>query len=287
MNSLPQMSQSGLRHHGGFDQASMASRQLSVNSYESLDAGLTIRTREGDVVTLSTSQFSELNAYEYDSQGEISGKRGSVSAAFNTREITLSSGELFSFSVKGDLSEDELKDIEAIVAGIDEIIGEMAEGDMDDAVSKALSMGSYDSISKYEADIQIQRSYSMSAETRSEAYTRRRGREYGLGRMSAPEHGAVPEKQNAPGNPFMDRVAALLEQQKEDTLARAGQPLSKLFDYHLEALKKPEANDPADAAKEIEKQPVYRALESAAKDVDQIINRLVKQMFQNTLDQMI
>jgi len=277
----------------------MSAREMSVNSYESLDAGLTIQTREGDVVTLSTSQFSELNAYEYDSSGKISGRRGSMSAAYNTREITLSSGEQFSFSVKGDLSEEELKDIEAIVAGVDGIIGEMAEGDMDEAVSKALSMGSYDSISRYEADIQIQNSYSMAAETRSAEYDGGRGRRHsrGYGRLPAPEpvseQGAVPERINDPGTSFMDKVAELLEQQKEDAVARARQPLSKLFEHHLGGLKKQEETETEAenmgiyGPNETAELSMYKIFESAAKEVDQIIQDMVRGMFQNTLDRMI
>lgn len=284
MNSLSQTSPNGLRHNNGFNQASMAAREISVNSYESLDAGLTIQTREGDVVSLSTSQFSELNAYEYDSRGEVSGEGGSMSASYNTREITLSSGELFSFSVKGDLNEEELKDIESIVAGIDGIIGEMAQGDMDEAVSKALSMGTYDSISKYEADIQIQRSYAVSAQTRSTSYGS--GRKNGYGNMPALEsgRGGGLEKASEPVS-FIDKVAQLLEQQKEESVARARQPLSKLFDHHLNALAEQENTE--DDTSDVTEQPGYKALESAAKDVDQLINDMVREIFKDTLDQMI
>ncbi|MDD9302530.1 MAG: hypothetical protein HUK40_09390 [Desulfobacter sp.] len=123
----------------------------SLNSYESLDAGLTIKTREGDVVTLSSSRFSEINAREYSREGEITSQNGQSLSKYNLREITLTTGEMFSFSVEGDLSEAELADIESIVAGVDSIIGEMATGDMDDAISKAMAMGSYDSVSSYEA----------------------------------------------------------------------------------------------------------------------------------------
>jgi hypothetical protein len=291
MNGLSHINPGGLSPHGGY--GSMASSTTDVNSYQSLNAGLTIQTREGDVVTLSANMFSELDAYEYSSSGEFSGKKGSMSAAYNEREITLSSGEVFTFSVEGDLSEEELEDIESIVAGVDAIIGEMSEGDMAEAVSAALSMGSYDSISKYEAEITMERSYAAYAEASSATYGRGRGR--GLGRMAAAaaEQGQVPEKTDEPGNSFLDRVTALLEEQEQETVAWARQPLSQLFSHHLEALEAPEKNEDNDEVDELddtnpaEPQSLYQLLEDAAKKVDELINAMMTDLFANTLDEMI
>jgi hypothetical protein len=274
MNDLSQINPGGMRQYGGY--GSISSNEAAVNSYESLDAGLTIQTREGDVVTLSASMFSELDAYEYNSQGEISGRRGSASLAYSEREITLSSGEQFTFKVQGDLNEDELKDIEAIVSGIDGIISKMAEGDMEEAVSKAMSMGSYDSISRYEADITMERSYSAYAESSSAVYGRGRGRGHAYGRMPAPapapEQGMVPGKTDNQVNSFMDQVAALLEEQREETVAWAREPLSQLFDHHLEALKEPEeaeelpqAGDAQDANETV---PVVEGASTGGVDAD-------------------
>jgi len=287
MNSLSQVNSNiGHGYHGKASNGSMSSSEVSVNSYESLEAGLTIQTREGDVVTLSTSQYSELDAREYSGQGQISQGNRQASAAYNVREITLSSGEAFSFSVEGDLSEEELKDIESIVAGVDEIIGEMAEGDMADAVSKAMSMGSYDSISTYAADISVERSYEIYAQTQSESYNR--GREVGNDALSAQQlpkaEEQLPLTNIDTGASFLDQITELLEQQKEESVARARQPLSQLFDHHMNALAQVEEDASAD---EIQEEPMYRALETAAKDVDQMINEMVKDIFENTLSRLI
>jgi hypothetical protein len=284
MNNLSQVNSNGLGQSGRFSNSSMSSTEIAVNSYESLEAGLTIKTREGDVVTLSTSQFSEMDAYEYSSQGELSSENGQIQATYNLREITLSSGEAFSFSVQGDLSEEELADIESIVAGVDEIIGEMAEGDMEDAIAKALSLGSYDSISRYEADITIERSYEMYAAARTASQTRGRA----LGHHSVPALAPVQEpaleKSLYPGMSFLDRVTDLLEAQKEESLARARQPLSQLFDHYLNELDEPEA---AEDTEEIEEDTGYGALEFAAREIDQMIHDMVKDIFENTLDRMV
>ncbi|MGD9824750.1 MAG: hypothetical protein AB7U36_10265, partial [Desulfobacter sp.] len=78
MTSLPQVNSYGLQNQAARSNTSTASSssELYVKSYSSLDAGLTIQTREGDVVTLSTSQSSELEAYEYSSQGLVSNESG-------------------------------------------------------------------------------------------------------------------------------------------------------------------------------------------------------------------
>ncbi len=278
MNSISDTSSQGLQGRGDYSNACNAqfsgrSSQLSVNSYESLDAGLTIKTREGDIVTLSTSRFSEMNANEYNSQGQIETQNGSMSASRQTRELTLTTGELFSFSVQGDLNEQELADIESIIKGVDGIIGEMAEGDMDDAVAKAMAMGSYDSVSMYEADITVQRSYAVQSETRSAE----------SGRL--PQSPRLPRVPLAPGldyqkpaaSSFVDQVAQLLEAQKEEALAQAQQPLSQLFAHYLKD---------KDIDEETQ-EPKYKALEAASKDINQLINDMVKDIFKDTLDQMV
>ena len=74
MNSIPDNLSPGLLQDRGNlqnTQFSSYSRKQSVNAYERLDTGLTIQTREGDIVTLSSNSFSEFNSFEYDSQGQI------------------------------------------------------------------------------------------------------------------------------------------------------------------------------------------------------------------------
>ena len=170
MNSIPDTSSTGLSQDRGNLQNTQFSghaRRQTVNAYESLDTGLTIKTREGDIVTLSSSRFAQFNASEYNSRGEIQTDFGNALISRHTREITLATGDQFSFSVQGDLNEQELSDIEAILKGVDGIVAQVAEGDMQEAVAQAMAMGNYSSVSRYSADISYERSYSMTEETRS------------------------------------------------------------------------------------------------------------------------
>ncbi len=325
MNSVPQANANayglqnrghahGLQNRAALSNTSTASRsnELYVDSYSSLDAGLTIQTREGDMVTLSTSQYSELEAYEYSSQGVVSNEDGYAAASYNVREVTLSSGETFKFTVEGDLNEEELEDIESIITGVDGIIGEMMEGDLQDAVSQAMSMGYYDSISSYEADITVQYGYAMYSEEQT-ATTGVLGQDMAAAYLEDFDDTAIDtddgEITRTAGNleiPLMDQLSELLEEQQEEALARAREPLSNLFDHYLEIQGANEADEalaneeealvdesPVDKKQANESHPEDPAtffsdhLKKVAKTVDQTIADMVKNAFDNTLKYMI
>ncbi len=313
MNSVSQATPHDLQNRAALSNTRTASNssELYVDSYSSFDAGLSIQTREGDMVTLSTKQYSELEAYEYSRQGVLNNEDGYAPAAYNVREITLTSGETYSFTVEGDLSEKELEDIESIISGVDDIIGEMMEGDLQGAVSQAMRMGYYDSISSYEADITVQYGYEMYSEKQTAA-------------IGALDQSMVPAgledahdmdlddnttKETA-GNleiSLMDQLADLLKEQQEKTLARAREPLSGLFDHYLELLEtQPEKTNEAGQALTDEQEALVDQskvdknrgqedpmtffndlLKKAAKTVDRTIADMVKNAFDNTLKSFI
>lgn len=269
MNSIASTSPAPSAYYGngGLQQAGFASHERFLNAYEEMDAGLTIQTREGDLVTLSANSFSGLESYEYNSQGVLQTEEGMAQVNQHMREISLYNEESFSFSVQGDLNEQELADIEAIVKGIDEIIGQMAQGDMGGAVESALTMGSFDSISMYQADITLARGY----EYAESAY--------------AAAASTLPPAPEAPGlerdddttihvPSMVEKMAEMLEEQQEELLAKAAQPLESLFDHHLEALEEEEEEDT----------PFYNALATARDEVATMINDMVRDIFENYLD---
>lgn len=309
MNSVSQANANayGLHNRAALSNNSSASSssELYVNSYSSLDAGLTIQTREGDVVTLSTTQDSQLEAYEYSSRGIISNKDGYAAASYNVREITLSTGETFSFTVEGDLNEEELEDIESIITGVDNIIGEMMDGDMMDAVSEAMRMGYYDSISSYEADITVTSGYAMYSQEQT-ATTGALGQDLAAAYLedyddAGTDDGETTRTARNLANSFMDRLSALLEKQQEESLARAREPLSSLFDHYLETQKANEASEAqageaqalvdesqTDKGRADKSKPSFsNLLEMAAQAVDRTISDMLKKAFENSLKSFI
>jgi hypothetical protein len=255
------------------------SRQTSVNARERLDTGLTIQTLEGDIVTLSSNRFSEFNSFEYNSKGEIKTDSGNARISQHIQEITLTTGEQFSFSVEGDLNEQELADIAAIVKGVDGIASEVAEGDMDEAVEKAMSMGSYSSVSMYSADISYQRSYAVTDETRSVAG----------GPLSAPGKGKKHSSGPKHMDRFVDNMARFLEKQEDNLLAKAQEPLSELFDQLMKnAMETDKAKTDKGKTDKGEKEtPAYEILKTAGKQVDKMINDLLKNAFGKTLNDFV
>ncbi len=307
MNSVSQANAYGLHNRAALSNNSSASSssELYVNSYSSLDAGLTIQTREGDVVTLSTTQDSQLEAYEYSSRGIISNKDGYAAASYNVREITLSTGETFSFTVEGDLNEEELEDIESIITGVDNIIGEMMDGDMMDAVSEAMRMGYYDSISSYEADITVTSGYAMYSQEQT-ATTGALGQDLAAAYLedyddAGTDDGGTTRTAGNLATSFMDRLSELLEKQQEESLARAREPLSSLFDHYLETQKANEASEAqagedealvdesqTDKGRADKSKPSFsNLLEMAAQAVDRTISDMLKKAFENSLKSFI
>ena len=308
MNSVSQANANGLHNRAAPSNTNTASSssELSVASYSSLDAGLTIQTREGDMVTLSTSQYSDLEAYEYSRRGVVSNEDGYAAASYNVREITLTTGETFSFTVEGDLNEEELEDIESIITGVDNIIGEMMEGDLQDAVSQAMSMGHYDSISSYEADITVTSGYAMYSEEQATT-TGALGQDLAAAYLGGADETGTDmgdgETTRMAGNlelPLMDQLSELLEKQREESLARAREPLSSLFDHYLEA-QEAQANEEDALVDEspMDKGPMDKGLadkfepsvsdllEMAAQTVDRTIADMMKNAFDNSLKSFI
>ena len=261
--------------YSDFQTASYASRSSQMSAYEELSAGLTIQTREGDVVTLSSSSYSGFSASSYNSQGIIESDSGSAMMNVHSREITLASGESFSFSVQGDLSEEELADIENIIKGIDGIVSEVAQGDMDEAIAKAFSMGPYDSISMYAADISYARSYSMSEQTSS----------YGSlldSASSAPLIG--PSNSQGGLESLFDKMAQLLESQEEKLLEKSWQPMDSLFQQYLNGMEASDEAEAGDSSGQAQTRGVA-LLDKIKQRLDEMIADLLDGAFDSTLDQ--
>ncbi|WP_027362563.1 hypothetical protein [Desulfospira joergensenii] len=277
MSSIQGNSSQGMRpsNYQGLQKASVASRSTQMSAYEELNAGVTIQTREGDVVTLSANSFSGYSSSSYTSQGVIESDSGKAMVSQHSREITLTSGESFSFSVQGDLSEEELADIENIIKGIDGIIAEVAEGDMDDAIAKALSMGSYDSVSMYSADISYARGYSMTEETTSAGAW--------LDNTDRADQLTGSDRSQGTLDNLFEKMARLLEDQEEKLLEKSRQPLDSLFQHYLNGVEKNEGNEEEDPTRTSE----YAFLDKVRQRLDQMIADMLDGAFDSTLDQVL
>jgi hypothetical protein len=265
--------------------SSTYTREQSLKTQESLDTGLVIQTKDGDMVTLTANSYSQMDAYMYDSKGFVQNDSGSAAFSFSQREVTLISGQSFSFSVEGDLSEDELADIDAIIQGLDGVIAEMKEGDISGAMDKALNMGSFDTVSSFAADISYQQSYEMSSAVTATATERQsataaqpQGQTF-----SVPPSESAPEVNPTRGNTrdlldfdsFFKKMIKQFEALEDKQLALAKDPINKLFKHHLDEIGK---DDDASGS-------IYTTLESAMKDIDSLLEERVTALFGDQLAQ--
>lgn len=216
----------------------LSAQESSVSASRSQSMDLVIKTREGDTVTLSSSSYSGVDAYAYDRTGKIvTGNRAETSST-QYRTMTLVSGEEFSFSVEGDLSDGELADIQSIIGTLDEIVGQMASGDMDNALGLAMSMGGYDTVSGFEADLATSQSYRVETSAVARGNGRLAGQENGQGLLA----NAMASMES-----LMDSVTQVLEEQDPLVLGKAQSPINQLLDYYQQAMDATREQDPEPA----------------------------------------
>ncbi|MCK5542146.1 MAG: hypothetical protein KAI40_05600 [Desulfobacterales bacterium] len=181
---------------------SMMLQKRMLSKSEDVSTDLTIKTSEGDIVKLSTKSFYDFKSLLYDKKGQVYSDAGTITNRASYRAMTLKSGESFTFSVSGNLNAEELKDIEKILGQIDNIIYDMKNGDMGNALEKALGMGGYDTVSGFSADLSVKKSYSM-----------------------------ISEK-------IQNKIADL----KDDFMKKAKEPIEQLLNHHFKDLLKKQDN---------------------------------------------
>lgn len=258
-------------------------KEQSYRSQESLNTGLVIQTKDGDQVTLTSNSFSEMDAYMYDSKGVVQTDSGTAAFSHNVREVTLASGQSFSFTVEGDLSEEELEDIDSIIQGLDGVISEMKDGDMSGALDKAINIGNFDTVSSYAADISYQRSYEMSSAVSATATQFQPAAE----QSSEEQPLAAPAAESSPElNPFQGKKKGLMdfdkffkkmikqfEAHEDKQIGLAKDPINKLFKHHLDEIGQ---DDDASGS-------IYSALETAMNDIDSLIQEKMNSLFNDQL----
>ena len=214
-------------------------KQESVTASRNQSMDLSLKTREGDVVTINTSSFSALDSYSYNQTGRMTNAGTSSTSKMSYRTMTLETGSSFTFSVKGDLNDGELDDIEKLVASLDKVMGSMVLGDMDGAVETALGITDYDTVSSFSADLNTQSSYTMATEIARERYSSNLDSDSSLSSPSPPSLTSL-----SPGltlvEELVQRMSELMDEAEQDIQKKFQQPtfqqaIDQLFAEHLKA----------------------------------------------------
>jgi len=246
--------QEGIMEPSGFKSMGQQAMEASLSS----STDVSIRTREGDIVTIKSESFSEFEAFSYDRSGRISTENGIVAANVSVRTMTLASGSSFTFSVEGSLNDQELDDIESILASLDEIMNEMIEGDMNSAVEKALMMEGYDTVSQFTADLSMRRSYSVYTRTAQET-------SYDLPAGESRRNELSPLDREL--EKMMERMAKVIEQIEEFHPKTIEKPVDQLFRHHLDKLRQ-HGNETS---------PVFRGLTDLHREIQERIQQMIRQ----------
>ncbi|RJX27017.1 MAG: hypothetical protein C4531_14550 [Desulfurivibrio sp.] len=119
-------------------------------------ADISFTTAEGDVVTLSNYQEQ---AYALASEKWASPLQQGMN--FTTSALSV---DAFSFSVQGDLSEEELADIQNLMNDLTSIAEHFFSGNLAAAMDQAMNIGDMGSISQLSASFSYQASWSASSQ---------------------------------------------------------------------------------------------------------------------------
>ena len=271
------------RYNPTTKQAAAYIKEQSVNFRENLSTSLSLETRDGDRITLSSSSYAQMDAYLYDSRGIIATDSGFAAASMSQREITLASGQSFAFTVEGNLSEEELQDIESLLSGLDGIITEMKDGDMDEAFSQALKLGGYATVSNFAADIRLEQSYEMrSAITATAAgfipETEAGAEEPSQSDDTSPATAPTTAKGHKYGHldafeKFFAKLADQLEKHDDKLVGIAREPIGKLFNHH---------QDEMDESKNA---GLYAIIDKAMGEIDALIEEIIGSRFDKQIDE--
>lgn len=239
-------------------------RERSLSMRENLDTELVIKTSEGDLVSINSSSYSSLDAATYDARGVLRADGMMTAYSQSERAISLASGESFSFSVQGDLSKEEIADIESLLKVIDGVITELKDGDMTGTMEKAMDLGGYDTLSAFSADMSYEYSYSESSAV-SSSIAQFLPSEEGEQQLAAAPSTDAKGRDLINFDKFMNKLLDKIDKHGDKHLAHANKPIDMLFDHHLKKLE-----DDAEG----NNNEIITALDKAISTIDSIIEKL-------------
>lgn len=254
-------------------------KEQSFTSHENLDTDLVIHTKDGDRVTLISNSYSQTDAYTYDSKGMVQTEAGTAAFSNSYRDISLASGKSFSFTVEGDLNEDELKDLENMLKGLDGIISDVTTGDMNGAIKGALGLGGFDSFSAFSVDINYQKyvevTTSMAAtSTQSIPANGNNAEQSKQPQLSQLLEDLEPQPKNKQlvfdFDKLFEKIINQLDYHDEKIVGFGKNPINKLFKHHLNEIE----ND-KDKAPPLS-QIIEKAMDETESFIDDMMNRLAE-----------
>ncbi len=131
------------QNHSPVYNNSLNSQSIQHQSYQEKTGAISITTDEGDVVTFNQNSLAALNMSSQSFRSPL--------AEGMTFSATAAMSESMSFSVEGDLNEQELADIADLYGSLTAIAGDFFNGDYGKAMEGAMNLGDLGSLAHLEA----------------------------------------------------------------------------------------------------------------------------------------
>jgi hypothetical protein len=127
-----------------------SSESMKVSSFSRESTDIVLFTQEGDKITISSESSSSSDYSNY--RGLLFNNKGS--AQFKKESLSVNSDNRFSMTVEGDLSENELKDINKALKIIGKIVEKLNSGDIENAMMLAGRAMNLESIAGVDASVE-------------------------------------------------------------------------------------------------------------------------------------
>ena len=139
----------------------------TLSSYQQKNTDITIMTAEGDRVTLSADSRLQASYLTYCGFA----RRGGAMAQLQGKSYSMEVNRELSITIEGNLSEEELQDIQKAIKTIDKIMHEALSGNTDHALAMTHDVSSMESISSFSASLEIENTVSFEQRTIAETHT--------------------------------------------------------------------------------------------------------------------
>ncbi|MEK6762722.1 MAG: hypothetical protein AABY96_08405 [Nitrospirota bacterium] len=124
---------------------------------------LSVTTAEGDTITLSAGLESDFRAVNYKAHAEGDGKTVGVEATYEEYSLK----HEFGVTIEGDLSAEEIQDLEKLFRNVANIFGKYVSGQDDQALAKTAKLGeqfgALSSLSGLDLNVDVERSVTVLA----------------------------------------------------------------------------------------------------------------------------
>ncbi|MCD6430485.1 MAG: hypothetical protein J7L57_04615 [Deltaproteobacteria bacterium] len=228
--------------------SSLALKAARVTAATSLSKDITIETAEGDKVTLSYRNDTSFQAASYDAFYQKNSLVNGENGELMDQRIVQSHTDLFaysqesqiSFSVEGDLNEQERKDIREALKLIDKMmIDSLQGGDLLQGAQDAVEIIELESIAVVDADYRYQSLVTIEEMTQFEAlsnYGDSGALEDDISSLELPERSSSMDQVQE----LIDRMAEFIEEWAGEKKLKPEyflRPVEKLFADHFEKFK--------------------------------------------------